>query len=73
MEKDTKEFLIDKKFDYIVCMCMGVSYLQIVKEIRSGTDTFSGLYDKLGVGVGCGACKMEVKEILKKELEKVEK
>ena len=67
MEKDV--FSMDKRFDYLVCVCMGVSYSSIVKEIRNGAVTFDDLADKLGVGSGCGFCKQQVKEIIKKELE----
>ncbi|MFC1842142.1 bacterioferritin-associated ferredoxin [Candidatus Dependentiae bacterium] len=73
MEKDNKSFLIDKKFDYVVCMCMGVSYSDIAQEVANGATTFKELYDKLGVGAGCGSCKQEVQAILKKELERLEK
>jgi len=72
-EKNRNDFLLDKKFDYIVCVCMGVSYSTIVKEIQSGTRTFEELYDKLGVGSGCGACKQDIKDILEQELKKLNK
>ena len=71
--KDNNEFLLDKKFDYMVCVCMGISYSEIVKEIRGGTSTFKELYDKLGVGSGCGACKQDTKDILEQELKKLKK
>ena len=75
-EKNKNDFLLDKKFgdkelDYIVCVCMGVSYSDIVNEIQGGTRTFKELYDKLGVGSGCGACKQDIKDILEKELKKL--
>ena len=73
MKSEDKRFLIDKKFDYIVCMCMGISYSRIIRQIASGALTFSDLYDILGVSSGCGSCKVEVKKILKQELEKLEK
>jgi len=72
-EKNKNEFLIDKKFDYIVCVCMGISYSEIVKEIHGGTRMFKELYDKLGVGSGCGACKQDIRDILEQELKKLDK
>lgn len=73
MDNDNKDFLINKKFNHIVCMCMRVTYAQIVQEIGKGAITFSQLYDNLKVSSGCGSCKMAVKKILKRELEKLEK
>lgn len=70
-EKNKNDFLLDKKFDYIVCVCMGVSYSTIAREIRGGAATFKELYDTLGVGSGCGACKQDIKDIIEKELKKL--
>jgi len=58
----------NKKFDYLVCMCMGVLYSDIVNAITEGCTTFAELQDKLSVSTGCMSCKQEVKAILKKEL-----
>lgn len=62
-----------KDFDYLVCMCNGVSFSTIVNEIRNGASTFSELQGKLGVGSGCGYCNQAIIDILKKELEKNKK
>jgi len=61
---------INKAFDYTVCFCKGVSYLQIVKTIREDIISLEGLHQKLGLCSGCRTCKKEIELILKNELEK---
>ena len=52
--------------DYLVCTCMGVMRSEIIDAIKSGTDTFEGLSEELGVGTGCSSCVEEVHQMLDK-------
>ena len=49
----------------IICVCKCISDREIQSEIASGTTSFEGLQDSLGVGTQCGSCSCEIKDMLK--------
>ncbi|NBQ16796.1 (2Fe-2S)-binding protein [bacterium] len=59
--------------DYIVCTCMEVTYLQIIEEIKNGSDSLKKLSKSLGVGTGCSSCVDEIEEMLIQNSEKNKK
>jgi bacterioferritin-associated ferredoxin len=60
--------LLAQKPDYLVCVCMGVMYTDIIAAIERGDRTFKQLQDSLMVGTGCSSCHEEVRQILDKSL-----
>lgn len=60
--------LLAQKPDYLVCVCMGVMYHDILAAIERGDRTFKQLQESLMVGTGCSSCHEEVREILDKSL-----
>ena len=63
----------EAKPDYLVCICMGVMYSEIVQTIEDGAKTFDELQDLLGLGTGCSSCVQESKDILDEQLERAHK
>lgn len=55
---------LEQKPDYLVCICWGVMYLEIVDAIKDGCHDFESLQEKLMVGTGCSTCVPEIHEIL---------
>ncbi len=60
--------LLAQKPDYLVCVCMGIMYSDIIAAIERGDRTFKDLQNSLMVGTGCSSCHEEVREILDKSL-----
>lgn len=60
--------VLAQKPDYLVCVCMGVMYHDILVAIERGDRTFKQLQDALMVGTGCASCHEEVRQILDKSL-----
>ncbi len=58
------------KEDRIVCKCLDVSENDIKMEVLEGVKDFETLQERTKVGTGCGKCIPEVKELLKKYVEK---
>lgn len=56
--------LLEQKPDYVVCICWGVMYSEIVQAIKEGYADFESLQEKLMVGTGCSSCIEEIHEIL---------
>jgi ferredoxin-nitrate reductase len=56
----------------LVCSCAGVGEGNIINKINEGYAEIKSLNQACGTGVGCGSCKPEVLEILKKQLAKLE-
>jgi ferredoxin-nitrate reductase len=56
----------------LVCSCAGVGEGNIINKINEGYTEIKSLNQACGTGVGCGSCKPEVLEILKKQLAKLE-
>jgi bacterioferritin-associated ferredoxin len=55
---------LEEKPDYLVCICWGVMYSEIVQAIKEGCADFDCLQEKLMVGTGCSSCIEEIHEIL---------
>jgi bacterioferritin-associated ferredoxin len=55
--------LLEKKPDYLVCVCMGIMYTDIIAAIERGTSSFEDLQKELLVGTGCSSCHEEVRQI----------
>lgn len=55
---------LEQKPDYVVCICWGVMYSEIVQAIQAGCADFDSLQEKLMVGTGCSSCIEEIHEIL---------
>lgn len=53
-----------------VCLCKSVTDHQIRAAVDSGVHSFDAMQERLEVSSVCGACTCEVKNILKKRLEK---
>jgi bacterioferritin-associated ferredoxin len=60
----TSQSLLEKKPDYLVCVCMGIMYTDIMSAIERGVQTFEDLQKELLVGTGCSSCHAEVRQIL---------
>lgn len=56
--------LLEKKPDYLVCVCMGIMYSDIISAIDRGARSFNELQQELLVGTGCSSCHEEVRQIL---------
>lgn len=50
----------------LVCSCSQVGQGNIEEAIQSGCSNFTDLCAQTGAGLGCGSCKSEVREILRK-------
>ena len=48
-----------------ICNCNGVTKGRIVQACQEGKDTVAAVYAATRAGTGCGACKPQVKAILK--------
>lgn len=57
--------------DRTVCFCHCVSYAELVKAIRSGSQTLADVQLNTRASTGCGGCECEVLEILEAELARV--
>jgi bacterioferritin-associated ferredoxin len=55
---------IQQRPDYVICVCMGVMYSEVVAAIEQGSKTFEELSEKLMVGTGCVSCVDEIEELL---------
>ena len=55
---------LEQKPDYLVCICYGVMYSEIVQAIKAGCKSFDSLQEQLMVGTGCSSCIEEIHEIL---------
>lgn len=55
---------LEQKPDYVVCICWGVMYSEILQAIHEGCADFDSLQEKLMVGTGCSSCIEEIHEIL---------
>jgi NAD(P)H-nitrite reductase large subunit len=55
---------LEQKPDYLVCICYGVMYSEIVQAINDGCEDFDCLQEQLMVGTGCSSCIEEIHEIL---------
>lgn len=55
---------LEQKPDYVVCICWGVMYSEILQAIQDGCADFDCLQEKLMVGTGCSSCIEEIHEIL---------
>lgn len=58
---------LEQKPDYLVCICYGVMYSEIVQAIKDGARDFDALQEKLMVGTGCSSCIEEIHAILQEE------
>ncbi len=58
---------LEQKPDYLVCICYGVMYSEIVQAIKGGAKDFDALQEELMVGTGCSSCIEEIHEILQEE------
>jgi bacterioferritin-associated ferredoxin len=47
---------LEQKPDYVVCICWGVMYSEIVDAIKDGCHDFESLQERLMVGTGCSTC-----------------
>jgi bacterioferritin-associated ferredoxin len=54
-----------------VCICMGVSDKEIRDRVKNG-HTMADLIRDLHVGQGCGSCREELRELVKKETPQTE-
>lgn len=52
----------------LVCSCSQVGTGNIEEAIQSGQTDFTELCRQTGAGLGCGSCKTEVRELLKKHV-----
>ena len=68
MSGEVPKSLLAQKPDYLLCVCMGVMYSDIIAAIERGDRSFKQLQDSLMVGTGCSSCHAEVREILDKSL-----
>lgn len=50
----------------IVCMCMNVSELDIEQCVEAGARNLSDIQTKTGASTGCGVCKNQIEEMIKK-------
>ena len=53
-----------------VCLCKSVTDHEIRNAVDQGVHSFDQMQERLEVSTVCGACSCEVKQILKKRLEK---
>jgi NAD(P)H-nitrite reductase large subunit len=49
----------------VVCTCVGVTREEIQRAIKEGAESIEVLQQSLGVGVTCGTCLEEVRELLR--------
>ena len=56
--------LLEKRPDYLLCVCMGVMYSELIAAIERGEQTFKALQETLLVGTGCSSCHEEVRAII---------
>ena len=50
----------------ILCLCKGVSDRKVVDLVRQGK-TLEQIVDTCHAGTGCGACAMDLREIVRNE------
>lgn len=62
--------LLEQKPDYLVCVCMGIMYSEIIAAIERGDGTFKALQDSLMIGTGCSSCHEEVKALIAEVIKK---
>ena len=48
-----------------MCTCVGVTREEIQRAIKEGAESIEVLQQSLGVGVTCGTCLEEVRELLR--------
>lgn len=51
----------------LICSCSQVGEGNLIAAIENGCGDFTELCKQTGAGLGCGSCKTEVREILKKQ------
>ena len=56
--------LLEEKPDYLLCVCMGVMYSELIAAIEYGDQSFKRLQETLLVGTGCASCHDEIRQIL---------
>ena len=52
----------------LVCSCGQVGLGNLQEAIASGQTDFTALCQQTGAGLGCGSCKTEIRELLKKQV-----
>tara|TARA_R110002073_G_scaffold13709_1_gene57596 strand:- start:1379 stop:2251 length:873 start_codon:yes stop_codon:yes gene_type:complete len=55
----------------LVCSCSQVGEGNLIETINTGCEDFSKLCSETGAGLGCGSCKPEIQDILRKQLQTV--
>tara|TARA_R110000868_G_scaffold29420_2_gene109319 strand:- start:1961 stop:5494 length:3534 start_codon:yes stop_codon:yes gene_type:complete len=55
----------------LVCSCSQVGEGNLIETINRGCEDFSKLCSETGAGLGCGSCKPEIQDILRKQLQTV--
>ena len=55
----------------LVCSCSQVGEGNLIETINGGSEDFSKLCSETGAGLGCGSCKPEIQDILRKQLQTV--
>ena len=55
----------------LVCSCSQVGEGNLIETINGGCEDFSKLCSETGAGLGCGSCKPEIQDILRKQLQTV--
>jgi bacterioferritin-associated ferredoxin len=50
----------------ILCLCKGVSDRKVVELVKQG-QTLEQIVDTCRAGTGCGACAMDLREIVRSE------
>lgn len=60
----------EKEDSELICLCHFVPKGRLLELIRSGVTQFEDLQKETHCSTGCGGCEAEVRELLKRELEK---